>query len=146
MTDDVKFPVWFGYWLLPLTFNVMLFELIVTLMAVPEFHCADENSMVWFDAYMTKKTPKISQPGIVYMLQGGGSASNSDPYAMQPKQGENWMTEPPHIMIFPTAKLDTKIYSTDPMTGGPYIMWAGTPYEHLMVPVGQMKDKERMEK
>jgi hypothetical protein len=28
-----------------------------------------------------------------------------------------------------------KVYSTDPTTGKPWIMWPGTPYEHLMVPV-----------
>jgi hypothetical protein len=25
---------------------------------------------------------------------------------------------------------------TDPKTGGPFIMWKGTPYAHIMVPVG----------
>jgi hypothetical protein len=24
---------------------------------------------------------------------------------------------------------------TDPATGGPYVMWKGTPYQHVMVPV-----------
>jgi hypothetical protein len=43
------------------------------------------------------------------------------------------MQEPPHLMLFGT-KLDTKVYSTDPHSG-PWIMWTGTPYEHLMVPV-----------
>ena len=27
-------------------------------------------------------------------------------------------------------------YSTDPENGGPYVMWTGTPYAHLMVPIG----------
>jgi hypothetical protein len=38
-------------------------------------------------------------------------------------------------MIFPAGKLDPNVYKTDPHQGGPWIMWAGTPYEHLMVPV-----------
>jgi hypothetical protein len=25
--------------------------------------------------------------------------------------------------------------STDPWNGGPYVMWKGTPYAHIMVPV-----------
>lgn len=107
--------------------------------------CADENSMMWLDSYMAQKTPKLTQPGIAYMLQGGSSPSNTDPFAVQPKQGESWMSEPPHLMIFPTEKLDPKIYSIDPMSGQPWIMYPGTPYEHLMVPVGKM-NKERMER
>jgi hypothetical protein len=27
------------------------------------------------------------------------------------------------------------MYSTDPKSGGPWVMWKGTPYAHLMVPV-----------
>ena len=34
------------------------------------------------------------------------------------------------------------MFSTDPKSGGPYIMWDGTPYEHLMVPVVPMATKE----
>ena len=42
---------------------------------------------------------------------------------------------PAHMMVLlPDAKeLDS--YPGDPSTGGPYIMWKGTPYAHLMVPV-----------
>ncbi len=27
--------------------------------------------------------------------------------------------------------------STDPDNGGPYVMWKGTPYAHIMIPVGE---------
>lgn len=97
--------------------------------------CGDEMTMQWFAAYMGKTAPKIAQAGIGYMLQGGSDASNIDPFATVPKEGEAWMSAPPHIMIFPSSKLDSKTYGTDPMTGKPWIMWAGTPYEHLMIPV-----------
>jgi len=97
--------------------------------------CLDKNSMQWAQAWMSKKEPKLGGPGIGYMLQGGGSASNTDPFAKKPAAGEKWMKEPPHVMVFPTAKLDPKVYGTDAHTGRPWIMWAGTPYEHLMVPV-----------
>ena len=32
-----------------------------------------------------------------------------------------------------TAQLEG--LSTDPHNGGPYVMWKGTPYAHIMVPV-----------
>ena len=97
--------------------------------------CGDEMSMQWFGAYMSRKEPKIAQAGIGYMLQGGSDPSNTDPFATAPKEGEQWMSAPPHIMVFPSSKLDTKIYGTDPTQGKPWIMWAETPYAHLMIPV-----------
>lgn len=96
--------------------------------------CADGNAMRWFQAYMAKEEPTLTQAGIGYMLQGGSDASNTDPFAMEPAPGEDWMNAPPHMMIFPAGTLDAAAYGTT-MNGGPWIMWAGTPYEHLMIPV-----------
>ena len=90
--------------------------------------------MEWAKAWKTHAEPKLSGTGIGYMLQGGGSPSNTDPFARTPESGKQWLKEPPHLMMF-GAKFDPKVYSTDPSSGGPWIMWANTPYEHLMVPV-----------
>lgn len=97
--------------------------------------CLDKASMQWAEAWMTKKEPKLPAAGLGYMLQGGGSASNTDPYATKPAAGEKWLKEAPHLMLFPTGKLDPNVYGTDAHSGKPWIMWAGTPYEHLMIPV-----------
>ena len=97
--------------------------------------CVDKAAMQWFSAYLAHKTPKLSQAGLGYMLQGGSDPSNTDPYATEPKQGESWMSAPAHVMIFPSQKLDTKVYGTDSDSGRPWIMYAGTDYEHIMMPV-----------
>ena len=97
--------------------------------------CADAMSLKWFEAYMKHETPSNPQPGLAYMLQGASDASNDDPFATEPKPGEEWMSAPPHIMIFPSGNLDEKLFGTDHMSGKPWVMYAGTPYEHLMVPV-----------
>ena len=97
--------------------------------------CLDKNGMAWAGAWMSKKEPKLTGPGLGYMLQGGSTASNTDPFATKPAAGQKWMKEAPHLMVFPTGKLDAKVYGTDPDTGRPWIMWSGTPYEHLMIPV-----------
>jgi hypothetical protein len=96
--------------------------------------CMDSNAADWARAWKAKQQPNIPGIGVVYMLQGGGTPSNTDPFAVKPEAGKDWLKEPPHIMIF-GAKLDHNVYSTDPTTGKPWIMWPGTPYEHLMVPV-----------
>ncbi len=38
-------------------------------------------------------------------------------------------------------------FSTDPHNGGPYVMWKGTPYAHLMVPIGsrELKTEDKPE-
>ncbi len=97
--------------------------------------CLDKQGMLWLQAYITQKIPNITQAGLAYMLEGGSDASNTDPFAEKPTEGEDWVSSPAHTMILPVGKLDAAVYSIDPKNGGPWIMWAGTPYEHLMVPV-----------
>lgn len=97
--------------------------------------CFDKPSMEWTRAYMKKQEPKIRQPGIGYMLQGGSEASNTEPFATKPAAGEDWLKTGPHIMIFPAGKLDAAIYGTDYHSGAPWVMFPKTPYEHLMIPV-----------
>lgn len=100
--------------------------------------CLDKMWMELLSALMNKTEPKIVAAGIGYMLQGGSSASNSDPFAPPPADRGKWMADPPHIMIVVPEKLDTTAFSSDPKSGGPWIMWGGTPYEHLMVPLKSM--------
>lgn len=97
--------------------------------------CADKSTMQWFQAYMAHKEPKLTQVGIGYMLQGASDASNTDPFATKPAPGEDWVTAPAHVMVFPVGKLDQSLYGTDDKSGKSWIMYAGTPYEHLMIPV-----------
>ena len=70
------------------------------------------------------------------MLAGDGGASNTDTYAEGETKDNQWIVEGPHLMIImpDNALLDS--LPTDPYAGGPYVMWKGTPYAHIMVPVG----------
>ena len=97
--------------------------------------CLDETWMVWMNALMANKAPDIKTPGIAYMLQGGTDASNTEPMATKPAPGDDWVVSPPHIMILQPQKLDQSVFSTNPHNGGPFIMYPGTPYEHIMMPV-----------
>jgi len=100
--------------------------------------CADENSMPWIQAYMTHTQPPEGKVGIAYMLQGDSVASNIDPYATTPPAGGKWLMDGPHMMIFNTkVLLDAYPHAVTetPDTTQPYVMFAGTPYAHLMIPV-----------
>lgn len=96
--------------------------------------CLDANSMAWADGWMNHKPVVMKGPGFAYMLQGGGSASNTDPFAKEPPKGQKWMVEPPHLMYFPVNAKELENWTDDQKTGGPWVMWKGTPYAHLMIP------------
>jgi hypothetical protein len=97
--------------------------------------CNDPVWTAWNDAYAQGEEPQITQPGIAYMLAGGSDPSETDPFAMEPAPGEDWITTPPHIMLLVPGGFDAEMFTTDYLSGEPYIMWDGTPYEHLMIPV-----------
>jgi hypothetical protein len=97
--------------------------------------CNDAVWTAWNDAYAKGEEPEITRPGIAYMLQGGSDPSHTDPMASQPAPGEDWVNSPPHIMILAPSGFDAADFPTEVKEDEPWIMWDGTPYEHLMVPV-----------
>ena len=97
--------------------------------------CLDAVWMEWADAYMNKKDYAGGKFGLSYMLAGDEGASNIDPYAEGPTEDNQWIKEGPHLMILVSDAAQLEGMSTDPWNGGPYVMWKGTPYAHIMVPV-----------
>ena len=103
----------------------------------PDPMCWDKNAGDWIDAYLNHKAPPAGKVGLMYMLAGGTDASNTDPYAPKPTTANHWIKTGPHVMIVgaDASFYDTYPKSSDPDTKSPYVMWAGTPYQHLMAPV-----------
>jgi len=101
--------------------------------------CLDKEWQAWGDSWMNKKDPPQPKAvGVAYMLQGDTGASNTDPYATKPTPDNQWVVSGPHIMILPTDRSQLDAFPTDPNTGGPWVMWKGTKYAHIMVPVAAM--------
>jgi hypothetical protein len=98
--------------------------------------CLDREWMSWLDAYMNQRDEvEVNAVGIAYMLRGDEGASNTDPYAQAPAPGNDWVVTGPHLMlIVPDERLLAGIPS-DPASGGPYVMWRGTPLAHVMIPI-----------
>jgi hypothetical protein len=108
--------------------------------------CADANSMAFFDAYMKHENPP-DKIGLTYMLGGDNGASNTDPAAEKKTADNHWVVTGPHVMIVgPGAKSLGLSESPDADPSKPYMMWAGTPYEHAMVPVSGGKPATVAEK
>lgn len=97
--------------------------------------CADVQTMKWAEGYMSKTKPKNTLIGIAYMLHGDTGGSNTDPYAMASTADNDWVVTGPHVMVFPADVNRIKDVPTDHKAGGPYQMWKGTTYAHIMIPV-----------
>lgn len=98
--------------------------------------CADANAMQWVHA-LVMHAPPPNVTGFMYMLAGDNGTSNTDPSATAPTSTNHWVKTGPHVMIVgPTVKTMQGVSrnaQADPSK--PFVMWPGTPYEHLMIPV-----------
>lgn len=98
--------------------------------------CLDKEAMKFLDAMMKRRAPQLSAIGMVYELQGSMSASNTDPFKTKPDSGQPWLVFPPFVVVIaPNPRSAFAGWPTTPAGGGPWVMYAGTPYAHLMVPV-----------
>lgn len=105
--------------------------------------CLDKVWQQWMQAYMSKApTFKPSGVGLAYMLAGDGhGASNIDPWATGPTADNQWVVEGPHVMVLLPDPAQLEGLPTDAKSGTPYVMWKGTPYAHVMMPVGKRPAK-----
>jgi hypothetical protein len=98
--------------------------------------CLDQEWMSWMDAYLNQADEVPTRAlGIAYMLGGDAGASNTDPYAEAPTPDNEWVTTGPHLMIIVPDPALLAGLPTDPEAGGPYVMWAGHPLAHVMIPI-----------
>jgi hypothetical protein len=96
--------------------------------------CLDSAWMQWLQAFATGTTPQVDRVGFGYMITADEEGSNTDPTATEPTPDNQWHSWGPHVMVvFPDAAAMEGI-PTEPRTDGPYVMWGGTPYGHVMLP------------
>lgn len=92
--------------------------------------CANQAALQWEKDFADhKRTPTNNEPGIEYMLRGGIDWSGSDPNATSGTP----IKEPPHWMIMWPFDAKTTGLPTAPKQTGTWIMYAGTPWAHLMI-------------
>jgi hypothetical protein len=96
--------------------------------------CADQNGMEWMKAIGARTEPP-NKIGFIYMLAGDTGTTNHDPY--QRDTHMHWVQTGPHVMIVGPGVREMMGYPrnvdvADPSQ--PYVMFPGTPYEHLMLP------------
>jgi len=101
--------------------------------------CGDEAGIAWFKAIGAKSDPP-NKIGFIYMLAGDMGTTNHDPY--QKETHQHWVQTGPHVMIVGPMVREMSGYPrtaevADPTQ--PYVMYPGTKYEHLMLPVAAAK-------
>jgi hypothetical protein len=103
--------------------------------------CLDSVWLEFLKAQIAGKAPNIERVGIGYMIHGGAHGSNTDPIATKPTPDNDWGYHPSHVMIVVPDVALLKNYPTRQTGVGPYVMFPGTPYAHLMVPVSDSQHK-----
>ena len=97
--------------------------------------CVDQAWQKWLKAYMEKTTYNSENEsfGTSYMLVGDIAVDNDDPSNLDKSKG-TWVAEGPHLMLLMPESLMSDL-PTDPYAGGPYVMWKGSEFVHVMVPL-----------
>jgi hypothetical protein len=102
--------------------------------------CLDDQWMMWMNALMSKTAPKIAHQGVGYMIAPGGAyGSNTDPFATKSSPDNDWGYDPPHVMLVVSDPKELAGLPTKRQSGAPWVMWTGTPYAHVMVPLAPTK-------
>lgn len=101
--------------------------------------CVDAPWRAFLEAFLAgEEPPELDRIGISYMLRGDFPVSNTDPAATEPTADNEWIADSgPHVMIVVPDPSILEGLPTSP-GDGPWVMWAGTPYAHIMVPVPGM--------
>jgi hypothetical protein len=97
----------------------------------------DAQAMKWAMAYMGGKKPEMDHDGWAWMLHGDMGEDNTKHLVLDKEDAAEgqWIESGPHLMLFPKNPTSLEGNTTDFMSGAPYIMFKGTGYDHLMIPV-----------
>lgn len=99
--------------------------------------CSDSNAVAWANAYKSQQIPELESDGWIWMLHGDLGVDNFKPYTDGQKNmgHKHFIESGAHLMLMPKNPSSLDGQSTEYTSGGPYVMFKGTPYVHLMIPV-----------
>ena len=101
----------------------------------------DGPAMQWAMAYMGGKTPEMDTDGWAWMLHGDMGEDNrkhlviDEEGVAKAKADGEWIESGAHLMLLPKDPASLEGQTTNFNTGAPYVMFKGTGYDHLMIPV-----------
>jgi hypothetical protein len=106
----------------------------------PDPMCMDQAVGQWANDFMSgAPKPTNTVPGVAYMAKGGYHWTKDGKMLIKEEPGAKPVKEPAHWMIMWPFEADAAQLPTEPNPGGVWIMFAGTPYAHLMIYQDPMK-------
>ena len=99
--------------------------------------CSDKNAVAWANAYKSNNKPELEGDGWIWMIHGDLGVDNFKPYTDGQKDAghKHFIESGAHMMMMPKDPSSLDGQTTDYTTGAPYVMFKGTPYVHLMIPL-----------
>lgn len=98
--------------------------------------CFDDEWFAFLKAYLEGRPPSTERLGLSYMLNAKWAVSNTDRTAREATADNQWHEGGSHLMLVVPDPAMLEWFPTEPTPkGGAYVMFAGTPYAHLMIPV-----------
>jgi hypothetical protein len=100
--------------------------------------CHDDVGMQWMEGYMSGKKPKIDRDTYMWMLHGDMGEDNTTPGVLNKsdaKDQSQFIVSGPHLMLMPKDPSSLDGLTEDFTLGVPYVMFKGTDYAHVMIPV-----------
>ena len=100
--------------------------------------CADAASMAWMQAWMKSEKPQLERDGFMWMLHGDMGEDNTTPMVLKKSDAADrsqWIESGPHMMLMPKDVAALANFTDDFTRGEPYVMFPGSDYAHLMIPV-----------
>ena len=97
----------------------------------------DAQAMKWAMAFMSGTKPELDHDGWMYMLHGDMGEDNTKQLVFNKEDAAegHWIESGAHLMLMPKDPATLKGQTSDFNSGGPYIMFEGTGYDHVMIPL-----------
>lgn len=97
----------------------------------------DATAMKWAMAFMNGGKPDVEKDGWAWMLHGDMGEDNTKPLVLKKEDAApgQWIESGAHLMLFPKDASSLEGVTTDFNSGEPYVMFAGSGYDHLMIPM-----------
>lgn len=106
--------------------------------------CFDDEWFAFLRAYIEGRPPSTKRLGLSYMLNARWAVSNTDRTATAPTPDNQWHEGGSHLMLVVPDPALLEGFPTEPTPrGGAYVMFAGTPYAHLMIPIPEAHAADR---
>lgn len=99
--------------------------------------CGDAEAFKWMSAALSGAKPDMDRDSYIWMLQGDVGEDNTKMGALSEKDAVpgQWIESGPHLMLMPKDPSTIENFGDIFSTGEPYVMFPGTDYAHLMIPV-----------